>query len=401
MPTHTPSFTSRATTSRPASLSVPKLPSSLRYTIRPSPAASAISRSPASRPAASRGSPLGSAIAHGKEWRRSSAAWSMARPKEGPTLGLAHGPAAGPASHPSSSSYSPSVTWYRNALPPYRKRVMPPAAMCRTRRSFSLKSMARSLLRRASGGTANTPRRSSGRTGLVFMGRASLRRGAGRAARDEVRGDQLRRGRRGVALQAAHQGGGRALGQRVARQAHRRERRIGQAGEGDVVEAHDRHVARDGEAGGAAGLHHAQRHQIVGGQDGGGAGVQGQDLLARAQPALEPEVAFLDRARGAAEVAPGGGPEGADTLVRGAQARGPAHVGEVAVSQLGQVAYRLVDAARIVDGDGARLVDGARHGGGRDARHAGDVAQPRRRTRGAAARPGRHPRPLRNRRPLP
>src|SRR5579872_4905324 len=76
-----------------------------------------------------------------------------------------------PASQSSSASYSVSVTWYRNALPPYSSRVMPPPVMCRTRRSFSAKLSERRLsLCRARGGTANTPSRSVKETVEVFTG---------------------------------------------------------------------------------------------------------------------------------------------------------------------------------------------------------------------------------------
>ncbi len=75
------------------------------------PAASAISRSPASIPSASRGSPQGSAIAVRKWWRLSSATWSIARPYDGPTLGIAHRVGGKPLSQSSSASYSASVMW--------------------------------------------------------------------------------------------------------------------------------------------------------------------------------------------------------------------------------------------------------------------------------------------------
>ena len=75
------------------------------------PAASAISRMPASRPARSRGSPHGSIIAVRNACRRSSRAWSMARPNDGPMLGIAQRDAGNAASQPSSASYSSSVMW--------------------------------------------------------------------------------------------------------------------------------------------------------------------------------------------------------------------------------------------------------------------------------------------------
>ena len=62
-------------------------------------------------PAASRGSPHGSIITQRNEWRRSRRAWSIARPNDGPTLGIGHRGAANAASQPSSASYSPSVMW--------------------------------------------------------------------------------------------------------------------------------------------------------------------------------------------------------------------------------------------------------------------------------------------------
>src|SRR5713226_4203212 len=50
-------------------------------------------------------------------------------------------------------------------------RVIPPSAIWRTSRSFSRKSIDRhASLRRASGGTGNTPRRSAGTRGAVLMG---------------------------------------------------------------------------------------------------------------------------------------------------------------------------------------------------------------------------------------
>ena len=62
-------------------------------------------------PAASRGSPHGSTIAQGNECRRRRRAWSMARPNEGPTLGIGQRGGANPDSQPRSASYSSSVMW--------------------------------------------------------------------------------------------------------------------------------------------------------------------------------------------------------------------------------------------------------------------------------------------------
>src|SRR5206468_500498 len=243
----------------------------------------------------SRGSLQGSANAQGKRCRRKSGAWSSARPKEGPTLGMAHWSSGKPASQPSISSYSARVTWYRNAFPPYRNRRRPPAAMWRRIRPFCSRSIARPRsARRASGGTANTPRRSSGRRGVVFMAARSLWRGPGGPSRHEIGGDHPRRHDVGALLEAVEQGRGRAAGQGVAGQADGGERRIGEAGEGDVVEPHHGKVARDREALGPARLHDTQRHQVIGGHDRGGPRRRGQDLPSGAQAAPKAEVSVVD-----------------------------------------------------------------------------------------------------------
>jgi hypothetical protein len=68
------------------------------------PARCAMSRAPASSPSASRGSAHGSSIAQGNGNAFTSPAWSSARPKDGPTLGIIHTSSGAPAIQPSSSA---------------------------------------------------------------------------------------------------------------------------------------------------------------------------------------------------------------------------------------------------------------------------------------------------------
>src|SRR4051794_35450571 len=99
----------------------------------------------------------------------------------------------------------------------------------------------------------------------VMSGGFRLRR-AGRAARGAddqagVAGDVLRAG--GGAGQLLQEDGGGMLTESAALDRDGGERRVDQAGIGDIVEAHDREVAPGGEAAAIQGVNHADRDYVV------------------------------------------------------------------------------------------------------------------------------------------